>query len=731
MRKSIKNLLLFYILIPSVASAQYWNTLGNAIGANDFFGTTNTFDIEFRTDNLPRMYLSTGGNLGINTSTPAHLLDVSGGDINLSTGRVLRIGGNRILANEGTNNLSVGVGAGDANTTGTDNTALGFDAGGANTTGSRNVSIGAEAGDANTTASDNVFVGRQAGTDNTTGFENVFIGTLAGGDNTTAGRGVHIGRNAGRLTTTGDENTYIGFEAGTAGTTAENNTFVGFRAGEDNTASNNVFVGFWAGVNNTTATGNTFLGYRAGRFNTDGAGNTIVGHDAGENITTGDANTFVGNGAGSSLDNSAGNNNNVAIGNGSLSDGNGGCSQGTSLTLLGFGTNACNGTTGLTNAGAIGANAKVEASNALVLGSISGTNGASANANVGIGTTTPAQRLHVQGTARITGSDGTATTVMGRDADGDVNAITVGSGLTLSGNTLSATGGGGGGDWLLVGNAGTTAGTNFIGTTDSEDFVVKTNGTEYLRVIGEATNRGNVGVHTASPTAVLHVIDDASASSNTAIYGYVTNGTISKAVQGYSLLNSGTAGYGGYFSADAGSSGPTTNYGVWTIASGAADNYGIYATYTGSQSTTDCAGYFAGNAYASGMFIDSDSKLKENISDMSGALRVVAALRPVSFEHRTEEFPLMNLQQGLSYGFIAQEVEPLVPGLVTGFKQPGGVDADGVEHAAVDFKALNYIGIIPFLTKAIQEQQAIIEAQEARLLTMETEINNIKQRLGY
>lgn len=36
--------------------------------------------------------------------------------------------------------------------------------------------------------------------------------------------------------------------------------------------------------------------------------------------------------------------------------------------------------------------------------------------------------------------------------------------------------------WALTGNSGTTAGTNFIGTTDDEDFVVKTNSIERLRI---------------------------------------------------------------------------------------------------------------------------------------------------------------------------------------------------------------------------------------------------------
>lgn len=55
---------------------------------------------------------------------------------------------------------------------------------------------------------------------------------------------------------------------------------------------------------------------------------------------------------------------------------------------------------------------------------------------IGIGTTSPAQKLHVEGTARITGSDGTATTITGRDADGDISNVSL-DGLQIVGGTLS------------------------------------------------------------------------------------------------------------------------------------------------------------------------------------------------------------------------------------------------------------------------------------------------------
>ncbi len=63
-----------------------------------------------------------------------------------------------------------------------------------------------------------------------------------------------------------------------------------------------------------------------------------------------------------------------------------------------------------------------------------------ADGKFGILNTSPQQTFHVTGTARITGSDGTATTVMGRDGDGDISALSL-SGMSISGGTLTATDG--------------------------------------------------------------------------------------------------------------------------------------------------------------------------------------------------------------------------------------------------------------------------------------------------
>ncbi len=56
--------------------------------------------------------------------------------------------------------------------------------------------------------------------------------------------------------------------------------------------------------------------------------------------------------------------------------------------------------------------------------------------------------------------------------------------------------------WLLLGNAGTTAGTNFLGTTDAQSLVFKTNNTEWMRLL----TTGNLGVGTATPVEKIHAV---------------------------------------------------------------------------------------------------------------------------------------------------------------------------------------------------------------------------------
>ncbi|TGD57664.1 beta strand repeat-containing protein [Flavobacterium humi] len=86
-------------------------------------------------------------------------------------------------------------------------------------------------------------------------------------------------------------------------------------------------------------------------------------------------------------------------------------------------------------------------------------------------------------------------------------------------------------DWTLTGNAGTVAGTNFVGTTDAVDYVTKTNNTEKTRV----TSAGNFGIGTAAPAAKLDV-----AASTTVVNSVVNaTGSINDFLQ-YNIQNTST-----------------------------------------------------------------------------------------------------------------------------------------------------------------------------------------------
>ncbi|SIQ96865.1 hypothetical protein SAMN05880574_1414 [Chryseobacterium sp. RU37D] len=56
--------------------------------------------------------------------------------------------------------------------------------------------------------------------------------------------------------------------------------------------------------------------------------------------------------------------------------------------------------------------------------------------------------------------------------------------------------------WNVKGNTGTTPANNYIGTTDNQDFVVRTNNTEKMRVQAG----GNVGIGTNAPASTLNVV---------------------------------------------------------------------------------------------------------------------------------------------------------------------------------------------------------------------------------
>ena len=158
-------------------------------------------------------------------------------------------------------------------------------------------------------------------------------------------------------------------------------------------------------------------------------------------------------------------------------------------------------------------------------------------------------------------------------------------------------------------------------------------------------------------------------------------------------------------------------------------------TPQGTGSGTQYAGYFAGDVTVTGTFSNpSDAKFKKNVRKVDSQLAKIKSLNPVSYEMKTKEFSSLNLGIGTQMGFIAQEVETIFPELVTENVQAKIQDRPILQktdirssrphpnNQEVKYKGINSIGLIPILTKGIQELSDIIDDKE-------NEISLLKQQL--
>jgi hypothetical protein len=118
------------------------------------------------------------------------------------------------------------------------------------------------------------------------------------------------------------------------------------------------------------------------------------------------------------------------------------------------------------------------------------------------------------------------------------------------------------------------------------------------------------------------------------------------------------------------------------------------AGWGGGIATWDIVG---ASAYFSNYITRSDISLKKDIQPLNyGILDKVLKLNPISFYWKDE-----NMDKEKHFGFVAQEVEEVLPELVR-------QDSQGK-------KTLSYNELIPYLVRAIQEQQKEIEELKAQI----------------
>ena len=129
-------------------------------------------------------------------------------------------------------------------------------------------------------------------------------------------------------------------------------------------------------------------------------------------------------------------------------------------------------------------------------------------------------------------------------------------------------------------------------------------------------------------------------------------------------------------------------------------------------SATGWAGYFQGNVYVTGTVTqNSDVRLKQGVRNLGYGLHDVMQLRPVSYTWKQTS----NGREQL--GLLAQEVEAVVPELVT------------TDHDADQTKGINYIGLLPVMIKAMQEQQGIITALKSENTSLDARLKALEQAL--
>jgi len=362
--------------------------------------------------------------------------------------------------------------------------------------------------------------------------DNMFVyGTESGFGAANATQSNFIGGFSGKDASDAYQSNFFGAEAGFEAANANNSNFFGSAAGIKSTdASYSNFFGALAGARASKAYDSNFFGTDAGNNATDANNSNFFGNSAGGGATNANASNFIGYNAGSGAVNA---NNAIFIGS------RAGIADVVDNTLVAGSTSILIGddttTGGFSNSIGLGKGATNTASNEFMIGSNAGTlydivNPKYPQTRNDSGVTTPINFLYTDANGKFLSAPSNVITGL-LTADNGLtktgNNIQLGGALTgativtaTATNTLAIAGLQPGAttdnivlsdpatgvlkilpaatltnDWHTTGNAGTTAGTNFLGTTDAQDLVFKTNNVENFRIY-----------ETAIPTAAKAIL---------------------------------------------------------------------------------------------------------------------------------------------------------------------------------------------------------------------------------
>ncbi|MFN8286875.1 MAG: tail fiber domain-containing protein [Chitinophagales bacterium] len=277
---------------------------------------------------------------------------------------------------------------------------------------------------------------------------------------------------------------------------------------------------------------------------------------------------------------------------------------------------------------------------------------------------------------------------------------------------------------LSAGNLGGVVGANTA--TGNGVWAVNTGSGLGLKV--EANSGIGAQITSTSGPAVLYVGPGKATFGSSTGYGALTNFDVR---QNSISIGNGSGTVSQYFRVGASDSTSLYNYAdvtYWAAFSSGTPTVGLYMNRTGDDIEPFGNGLtlLGTSAYrweavyaANGTIQTSDARLKKNIIDLDRGVGAVMKLHPVSYEWKNEEDG-----KGVQIGFLAQEVEKVVPeavqhDFITQAEIDAAVKAGKPAPKYTDIYGMKYVELIPVLTKAIQEQQQQIE-------DLKKEIQNLK-----
>jgi hypothetical protein len=320
---------------------------------------------------------------------------------------------------------------------------------------------------------------------------------------------------------------------------------------------------------------------------------------------------------------------------------------------------------------------------------------------VGIGTTTPAAKLEVNGTVQVDSTLQVNGSIKCAGPFGAVPLIQASSDNNNFSAGLSAMGISSGGSYdTAVGDYALALNETGVGNVAVGESALFLN----------SSGNSNVGVGYGAP------INNATGNSNTAVGAYALQG-------GENTTGSANTALG----ASAGVNLVTGSGNIYIANMGENTESGVTRIGTaGSQTTTFIAGVYGvhtgvGNAVP--VLIDSNGNLgtvassrryKEDIQDMADATNGLMRLGPVTFRYKK---PLDDGSKPIQYGLIAEEVAEVYPDLVAR-------SADG------QIETVKYRLLDSMLLNELQKQDKTIAAQKEQIRSLEERLARIEAALG-